>query len=450
MSDLRKKYKGANLKKQQTYLKEKTDESYTNTGGRPGYIDIAPGKNILRIAPPHDPDNPAMEAKYTSWIPVEVKDDSGSIEIKVKPFFNARVHGGQKVDIVEKYIEVARDIVEAKHGKNTKAIKKDLAPIYGYRDRNGKWHSGISPSLMFVAYGWLGDEFGRINLRKTIVDRMNELTIDEESDEPISVDPFSDPENGYNLIIVYSPDEDDRNKRYRVNRGSKPKPLTDEQLEQLDAVIPLIDMFRNQYHKETFDKVIAGLKMFDDENGYGVFDMEDFIEFAEQVREELPNPPDDSKADEDEDDAAPIKSSGKKEIKKSVKTDKTIIEFVEDALDAIDDHESLAKFVSDININYDVDKDVRLSRCKREIIDIVEESGASMDDLGLGSSDDDKEEDAPKPKSSRNVRPSKDEKFLKDLHEDNYDDEKNDDDPDSSNNDKLAAMRAKLKNMKKK
>jgi hypothetical protein len=58
----------------------------------------------------------------------------------------------------------------------------------------------------------------------------------------------------------------------------KVTPLTDEEIEKFMKYEPLEKMLRGTYYLDTFEKAVAGLKMFDDNHKFGVFDNEEFCE----------------------------------------------------------------------------------------------------------------------------------------------------------------------------
>ncbi len=270
----RSKFKGATVAANKASAKE-AEKATAFQGGRAGYITIKDGKTILRIAPPHSADSPALEPICKAWLPQNVDG-----AIKNMPIFNARVHSPISKDIVDEYVNFLSKLTYSELPKDE--AKKKLAPVSGYKDKNGKWISGIRPNLGFVGYAWCGDEFGRVELNKTVVDRMNELAMDEEVDEAISTDPFSDPDTGVSLIIEFDKSAES-NKKWKVGRGSKPRPLSNEQLMELDKAESIASMVRNAYTKEDYDRALDGLRIFDEKHGYGIMEMEEFIEIMEEV-----------------------------------------------------------------------------------------------------------------------------------------------------------------------
>lgn len=309
----RSKFKGAKISVNKDSTEKAKKDSETKFEGRAGYLKIASGKNVVRIAPPHDENKPSVQSINKAWLPRKVDG-----ELKNMPIFSSKTHSPIDRDIIDEYVAFVTSLMYKEHSKDE--AKKKLAPINGYRSKDGKWVSGIRHNLGFVAYGWIGEEFGRIEINRTVNDRMNELSIDEESDDPITVDPFSDPNTGVAVIIEYDPSADS-SKKYKVNRGSKARPLTDEQLMHLSEFEPLDSIFNNAYTREDFNNSIEGLRIFDAKHGYGVMEMEEFIDIMEEIQELVWNCPEireSYKSDDDGGDAAPTKS-----VKKAAPTTPT-------------------------------------------------------------------------------------------------------------------------------
>ncbi len=308
----RSQFKGASSAANRAVVKEAVDASSTSKGGRADYHKIEDGKNIFRIAPPHNKDSPSVQPVSKTWLEIEVADKDGAKELKKRPIFSSKIHSPVGVDVVDAYIEYATKLAYSTLSKDD--ARKKLAPINGWKGSDGRWNQGIKHSLGFVAYAWKEEKLGRVELSQTVVNRMNELSIDEESDETISVDPFSDPDSGVSLIVTYDKGAD-ASKKYSVNRGMTPKPLSDSQLEDLLAQEPLADMFSNAFTKEDFKKSLEGLQRFDTKHKFNLFQIDEFLDIVEGIADKIESCPDireNNKSEDEQSDAsssAPVKSA---------------------------------------------------------------------------------------------------------------------------------------------
>lgn len=300
MSFDRNKWKPASLKANKE-LSEKVEElTKSQSDGRPGFHDIKEGINIFRICPPHNPEHPSFEPKTVTWLPQEVdemKDGkaTGKKIISNRPIFNSRVHAGTKKDIVEEYVNfVYKLITDAIQDKDERS--KKLAPINGWRGKDGKWNSGIRPSTSYVFYAFKDGKLARLELYKTDKDRMEELNISEDPDEVIQTDCFSDPNEGVSLIINRQKDtktgkfENILNKRefnpkkYKSwDEFMQSEMLTDDQLMELEKAESLHKLYSDAYKRSDFEKALKGLKIFDEKNEYGVFDHDEFLDICGEI-----------------------------------------------------------------------------------------------------------------------------------------------------------------------
>lgn len=315
----RTKFQGAKVANNNKAAEEAKKNTETQFPGRVGYLSVGEGKTILRICPPHDPENPSLEPVSKAWLPREIEED-GKKKIKNMPIFNSRQHSPIGRDLNDEYIGFLSAIAYKDMSKEE--AKKYLSHVNGYRTQKGEWVSGIRSSLGYVAYAFKGEEFGAVEIQRTVSDRMNELAIDEESDDTIAVDPFSDPDKGVSLILTYTK-ANESGKKWGVSKGSTPKPLTDEQLMKLDGVTSLADRFRNAYTQSDFNNCLEGLRLFDEKHGYGLFNMEDWINVVEEIHDLVMNCPDirvDNKSDEEEEESTDTKKAPAKTTKAAVVT----------------------------------------------------------------------------------------------------------------------------------
>lgn len=319
---------------------------YTPKGGKnlnPG--DLKEGKTIIRVAPSHNDNFPSPFVPFRStylevelsidelsnynmnslidkkslkkdfgieklsdlseWSNDKIKDKLKSIlgdnfHMKVnKRIFIATLHGkeGHK-DLVEEYIKFVVNKVSSEIGDRDESRKK-LAPIFGWRDSNGKWNPGIQPSNSFIFYGWDWEDKNlyKIEIYGKMMDRIEDLYVKfDGEDEPLTIDPFSDPERGVCLQI----DKAKNNKGkwdYKIDdvpfSGKKfdsykqfieQFKLSKEQLGQLKELKPLDKSFgRGSFKASDFKIQLKGLVLFDEKWGYDVFENDEFLELVEQI-----------------------------------------------------------------------------------------------------------------------------------------------------------------------
>ena len=306
MTSIRDRFQAAKLEANRK-VTEEVEKTFKSNSTRGDYHTIDEGKNYFRMMPPHNPDEPSMQAKVIYWLDCkieEMKDDkpTGKTLIKSRPIFDSRIHGGTPKDIIDEYINFTKkSIYEAVQDKEEKS--KLLAPINGWRDKNGKWNPGILPSQSFVCYATKGEiipeNLGRLELWKKDKETLEKLNISEESDEPIVTDSFSDPDEGVQFIITKGRDEKNNlftliQKNTFNARGSKnisgayeqwasSQVVSDEVLEKLLEMEPLSKQFKNVYKDTDFNRALEALEMFDEKNGYGTFENVEFQKIIEEV-----------------------------------------------------------------------------------------------------------------------------------------------------------------------
>jgi hypothetical protein len=302
---------------------EKRSKSY-NSGRRPDFLSIDEGLNFFRIAPPSSPELPSYFPLRTCWLECEVpklndegeeikKNGQVETEKKKKRIFIATIHSDTMTsDPVEKYVEyVYKRANDEFSDKDAKA--KFLAPVTGYKDKKGVWTPGMRANTNYVFYAWKnGNEFGRLEIYPQILKRMDELSISEDKEEVIEIDPFSDPVEGCSLIIDYDKSAKagekyvvskktfdftkylkkaggDEKKAFELyNQDKESEKLTQEMLEEWYSKETLVSMYKNVYSMRDFDLAINGLKIFDDTHEYHIFDNDEFIAELEKIQATVP------------------------------------------------------------------------------------------------------------------------------------------------------------------
>ena len=332
MNDLRSKFKGAKLSKLKDVQKdaEANKKSFYENDGRVGFLSVDDGRNVFRIMPAHPDDkigSPYLPCRRTMLkCEVEVYKDgeaTGQTEVKNKYIFIATQHGGLERDPIELYIEYVRKRAEDEFSdKNDR--QKFLAPITGWKGKDGKWNWGIIPGTSYVAYAVKNGVLGRIELWESWVKEMDKLSISEDPDDVMQIDPFSDPNEGAPLIITrgkndkgktehtISKDEPSRAKRESWEDFFERTKVSDAHLEELIKQKPLSEMYgKDVYTTRDFDLALDGLRRFDEENKYNIFDNEEFLEELEKIQSQVPEPKDNN---DDIREAFNMKSKPKEEV----------------------------------------------------------------------------------------------------------------------------------------
>lgn len=360
----RTRFAGAKLSANKDVQKQAAanNKSFSNGEGRVGFHTIEEGKNVFRIMPPHPDDTvgAAYLPKRTSMLKCEVSvykdgEKTDETEVRLKNIFIATQHGGLQKDPIELYIEYVRK--RANDEFQDKADRqKFLNPITGWKDKKGVWNWGINPKTSFVAYAIKNKELKRLELYESMVKDMDKCAISEEPEDVMGVDPFSDPNEGCELIITKQKAVDKQGKEtgkweYPIAKGEPSRAkreswddyfertmITDEQLEELLKQEPLSKMIGNDvYTKRDWDLAMDGLRRFDEENRYQIFDNDEFLEEISELEKLVPE-------DKDEDIKEMFdkkKDAPKKEEKQVEKGD----ELKEDDLTPADMKFALKRFV---------------------------------------------------------------------------------------------------------
>jgi len=284
MSSIRDKYKATPVDTLKASVAE--EDQIVGSRGDNSYHDIEDGSNTFRIYPKKEDDRTYSHIRVQHWITVE--DDDGG-DPKRRSVYNARQHGGQQKDVIEQYIKHAPE-----HIRNTTDDPAEQAEkIKTLTAFNG----GLGASVDWIVWadkvkkvdGELISTLRLLSLKKTIRDDMNaEATMADETDEAITVDPYTDPDTGRRITVDKSKTKKGKREQtvYKTKIG-KELPLTDEQLEAFDEKPSLTELFGNIYTKEMFDLAVEGLKYFDEANEIGLFDGDEWLDEVAQLKKAL-------------------------------------------------------------------------------------------------------------------------------------------------------------------
>lgn len=315
----RDQFKGTSTKTLKT-LKEQED-ALIGTSDNAGYLSINEGMNKIRIAPkfPHEKEYYLMSKR--TWLPFE-KDDGEMVRM---PIYDSVIHGGTKKDIIQEYFNFAKanlDPNKSGHAEKLKTLTD--------------WKEGLIPQIMWRAYGWKLEKekepkFGIFEFKKTVRDELNSLSIIEDEDEAIDIDPFTDIDEGTPILLTYNPKAKKASDYYNVKMSKNPYPLTDEMFEELTKQKPLTELFRDCYTLETFEKALDGLRIYDTQNEIDLFDEGDFQEIIVEVRKQYASKTKTKQVEvEEEEDETPKKVEEEDEAPKKPKKPAIVEEEEED------------------------------------------------------------------------------------------------------------------------
>lgn len=280
------------------------------------FLSIDEGRNIFRLFPPHDPKDPTFQPKAVYWLTCRVpkKDSDGNIiegeyEWRSKPIFDSRVHGGTPKDIVDEYIKCTKRTIFDEN-QNKEDAKKKLMPINGFRGKDGKWNRGITLSTTYIAYATKGDikisNFGQLEIFPADKDALENLNVDDVSGDVIQTDIFSGPnapdeENGGCKFVINLSRDEKTGKYIRTISKLEFKPergvdmntawkefndsqrIPDDVLEHWSEMEPLAERFHNSYKRSDFNYAVEALQKFDEDNGYGTFENDEFLDVLREI-----------------------------------------------------------------------------------------------------------------------------------------------------------------------
>ncbi|MDY6895280.1 MAG: hypothetical protein SVO01_07705, partial [Thermotogota bacterium] len=341
--------------------------------------DLDEGKNYFRIAPSHDPEkNPSPFYPFRStYLEVELgiddlsswnidklvgekslmkqmgiekmselsEMDDNKVKAKLKSIlgddfkykvtkrlFISTLHGKEgDQDLIEEYIKFVVKKINDEVGDREEA-RKQLSPIFGWRDKNGKWNPGITPNTSYVFYAWdwksSDKNFFKIEIYDKMMDKIEELYVKfDDPDQPLTVDPFSHPTEGIGIIIDKT--KNDKGKwdfvisdvpmtRSFKNYAEFAKyfELGEQQLKQLEEAKPLAEQFgRGVFKRSDFELQLNGLVLFDEKHGFNAFENDDFLETVEQISNQF--------EEEEQTPHNPLTGEGKAPEKKKEKVEET-------------------------------------------------------------------------------------------------------------------------------
>ena len=291
------------LKKAQATMK---NPAFGNQGGKASFYTVnKEGRYELRVLPSVKGEKPYISRKVVK-LPIECpiydKDgkDTGKKEVRQKDVFTSDVHsdkmGGK--DAVMIYIDFVYALANDIQDSDEK--KKFLAPITGYFNRQKQWVWGVSPNLNYVCYVYVEDEIHRFDVRPQWWKKMKNISLERSNDNVINIDIFSDCDEGYPLIINTTLNEKgksqfdiscglpDASKRESWDDFFLRTRVPDNILQELEELPSLEDQYKDVFSRKDWDMQIEGLERFDKQNGFEIFQNDEFLNALEELEKLVP------------------------------------------------------------------------------------------------------------------------------------------------------------------
>ena len=307
MANFREKFKATKIKD----LKKAVDKDDAMVGvSNNDYLNLEDGKTLkIRIFPAHPGHEQFYVPKKCYWLSFPAEDGGDN---KRGTVLDSIVHGGTKMDLVQEYVKYAKK----KYGDDDDKMET----LTG----TGMNSNALNPQYSWLCYASIVTPDEELHpkvweFKKMVRDALNKLAFDEDNDEPIEVDPFTDPDDGLVLAVKYlkKPNKKKGENYYEVDfakTGKKKeaysRAITDEELEAFSRLKPLNEVVP-RYTKKEFDRALEGLQCWDEEFDFNLFDDDEWLEIVEAVKEQY-----NGSSDDDDEDEKPKKKNVKKTSKK--------------------------------------------------------------------------------------------------------------------------------------
>ena len=307
MANFREKFKATKIKD----LKKAVDKDDAMVGvSNNDYLNLEDGKTLkIRIFPAHPGYEQFYVPKKCYWLSFPAEDGGDN---KRGTVLDSIVHGGTKMDLVQEYVKYAKK----KYGDDDDKMET----LTG----TGMNSNALNPQYSWLCYASIVTPDEELHpkvweFKKMVRDALNKLAFDEDNDEPIEVDPFTDPDDGLVLAVKYlkKPNKKKGENYYEVDfakTGKKKeaysRAITDEELEAFSRLKPLNEVVP-RYTKKEFDRALEGLQCWDEEFDFNLFDDDEWLEIVESVKEQY-----NGSSDDDDEDEKPKKKTVKKTSKK--------------------------------------------------------------------------------------------------------------------------------------
>lgn len=359
-SSLRSQFKATAIKS----LRKTVDKDDAMVGVQSNdYLNLEDGKTLkIRIFPAHPGHDQFYVSRKCYWLSFVNQDG----ETKRGTVLDSVAHGGTKMDLVQEYVKFAK--------KRYANDSDKMEALVG----TGMNSNSLNPQFSWLCYADVvrdGEELKpKIwEFKKMVRDLLNKLAFNEDEDEPIEVDPFTDPDEGLPVMVKYlkNPNKKKGENYYEVNFAKKPvaRPLTDEELEFFANVKPLSEV-NPTYTMRDFDRALEGLQNFDEENDFGLFNDDDWLEIVEKVKSQYDS------VDSDDDDEKPSKKKTTKKVTKKAEPEPE------------DDDEDTEEEETEDDADEDSDDDEYTDMDRKELKAVIKDKGLDIS-VKKSMSDDD-------------------------------------------------------------
>jgi len=285
------------------------EDSQMPSNSNSDFLQYDEGTNKFRILPALPGEPAYYRMRCIHWLTI-IGDDGKEKRATVQ---NAIIHGGQKQDIIEEYIDFVKANLDSTDADESEKIKALTA-----------WDGGLGRQASWICYAYKVKEgnkkFGLMDMKKTIRDQMNRETIVEDEEEALDFDPFTDPDDGIPVIVTLKKEKKGKTTKtsYSVKLSKNALPLTDDEVEEYCKKKPLSQLNIMMYSKDDFEKSLEGLRFFDEKHEIGLFDTDEFQEIVESLQLKLNKTLKKTVTSSDDSDDSPAKTSTKKTFKKVV------------------------------------------------------------------------------------------------------------------------------------
>lgn len=350
-NDLRKQLKATPVSAIKKQEKEVNNTKYQNDREKDNWLKIENGSNKIRIFPAHK-ESTTFYYPFSKWwllreITKEV-DGEEVVKIEKRPVWNAKIHGGSKKDIVEEFVKFTKNI-----------LREEITDDAEYKIAEEKlthWKTGLTCKHDWVCYAnkynGTSKDFGLLTFSNAVRNKINELAIsDDSADNIISTDPFTDPDEGKAIVITYNEKETIPSNKYKATiefRGNYS--LEDKEIEDFMKLESLAKKFTNVYKKRDFDLALQGLQLFDSENGYGIFELPEWLSIVEELQKEWPE-----EKEQDEIEKVTSNLERRAESMPNEEEDDVETETLTDELSSLD-RDGLKKYIASNNLSFIVKK----------------------------------------------------------------------------------------------
>jgi len=363
-NDLRSQLKATSIK----HLRKQVDDEDAMVGAQKNdYLNLEDGKTIkIRIFPAHPGNEDFYVAKKCYWLPFVTNDG----EPRRGTVLDSKMHGGTKYDVVEEYVKYAKKHV----GDDTEKIEALVG--------TGPKSNSLNPQYTWLCYADRinGDDELRAKVwefKKMVRDSLNRLAFNEDDDEPIEVDPFTDVDDGLPIVVTYrkNPNKKKGENFYEVSFPKKvtARPLTDEEIEYFMTLKPIQEVV-GRYGQKDFEKALEGLQNFDEDNEIGLFEEEDWLNHLEEIKAQY-----DSDEDEEEEEDKPKRKTKKSE--KETRKAKKVVEEPEEEEEEEEEEQPEETAEAEEDEFTDMDRSELKKYIAKNKLDIVVKKSMSDDDI---------------------------------------------------------------------